>query len=63
MAFIKLRKANDQGEEVGTVFVNTDQILTISLDKTATEIQMSDGRPRWVKNSPDEVVALAQKST
>jgi hypothetical protein len=62
MAFIKLQKANDQGEEAGAVFVNTHQILTIWLDKTATEIQMSDGRPRRVKNSPDEVVALAQKS-
>ena len=53
MAFIKLRMANNEGEEMGTVFVNTDQILTIWLDKTATEIQMSDGCARWVKNSPD----------
>ena len=53
MPFIKLRMANNEGEEMGTVFVNTDQILTIWLDKTATEIQMSDGRARWVKNSPD----------
>jgi hypothetical protein len=62
MAFSKLRMANNDGEEVGTVFVNTDQILTIWLDKVATELQMSDGRSRWVKNSPDEVVALAKKS-
>ena len=62
MPWIKLRKANQQGEEVGPVFMNTDQILTIWIDKAATEIQMSDGHSRWVKDSPDEVVALAKKS-
>jgi hypothetical protein len=62
MPLIKLRKANEEGEDVGVLFMNTDQILAISVGKAATEIQLSDGRTRWVKESPDEVVALAKKS-
>jgi hypothetical protein len=61
MALIKLRKANDAGEEVGVLIVNPDQIVAISMGEAATELQMSDGRTRWVKESPDEVMSLAKK--
>ena len=60
MALIKLRKANETGEEVGTVIVNTDQIVAIIAGKNTTELQMADGRTRWVKETPDEVAALAR---
>jgi hypothetical protein len=61
MALIKLQKANEAGEAVGVLFVNTDQIVAISAGQAATEIQMSDGRTRWVKEIADEVAALAKK--
>lgn len=60
MALIKLRKANEAGEEVGTVIVNTDQIVAINAGQNTTELQMADGRTRWVKETPDEVAALAR---
>ena len=47
MALIKLRKANEAGEDVGVVFVNTDQIVAINAGQNATELQMTDGRTRW----------------
>jgi hypothetical protein len=49
MALTKLRKANETGQEVGVVFVNTDQIdqiVTVGAGQTVTELQMADGRPR-----------------
>jgi hypothetical protein len=58
MPFIKLRKANESGESVGPVFVNTDQILTISVGPAATELNMSDGKMKWVLDSPDEIVKM-----
>jgi hypothetical protein len=60
MPLIKLRKANDTGQEVGVILVNTDQIVTISDGQGVTELQMADGRPRWVKDTPDEIAALAK---
>ena len=58
MALIKLRKANEAGDEVGVLIVNTDQIIAIGAGQNATELQMTDGRTRWVKETPDEVVVL-----
>ena len=43
MALIKLREANEGGEEVGAVIVNTDQIVAIIAGPNATELQMADG--------------------
>ena len=63
MALLKLRKANEAGEEVGTVIVNTDHIVAVVSGPKATELQMADGRTRWVKESPDEVVTLANTPT
>jgi hypothetical protein len=60
MALIKLRKANEAGEEVGALFINTDQIVEITSGQNATELQMTDGRTRWVKDALDAVVALAR---
>jgi hypothetical protein len=62
MGLIKLREANETGDEVGVLYVNTDQIVAISAGPSATEIQMADGRTRWVKDAPDAVVALAKSS-
>jgi hypothetical protein len=60
MALIKLRKTNEAGQDVGDVFINTDQIVAISAGQNATELQMSDGRTRWVRDTPDEVATLAK---
>lgn len=57
MPLIRLRKASEPGEETGVLFVNPDQILTVAAGQHATEIQLSDGRTRWVKETPDEVAA------
>lgn len=62
MSLIKLRKANQDGEEQGVAFVNTDQIVSISAEQNVTEIHLTDGHSQYVKNTPEEVVALA-KST
>jgi hypothetical protein len=62
MALIKLRKANETGEDVGVLFVNADLIVAISAGQHAIELQMADGRTRWVKNTPEEVVSLAKAS-
>jgi hypothetical protein len=59
MAIVKLREANEAGEETGVHFRNTDQIVAISSGPNATEVQMADGRTRWVKDTPDEVILLA----
>lgn len=62
MALIKLRQANETGEEAGTIYMNTDQIVAITTGQNTTELQTADGRTRWVKNTPDEVVAIAKAS-
>jgi hypothetical protein len=38
MGLIKLRTANESGEDVGVLFVNTDQIVAISTGLKATEV-------------------------
>jgi len=63
MALIKLRKANEAGEDVGVVFVNTDQIAAINAGQNATELQMADGRTRWIKDTPEEVVSSAKMTS
>jgi hypothetical protein len=60
MSLIKLRKANQDGEEVGVVFVSTDQIVSISAEQNVTEIHLTDARSQYVKDTPEEVVALAK---
>jgi hypothetical protein len=62
MALIKLRKANEAGEETGVIYLNADQIVAISSGLNATEVQMTDGHTRWVKDIPDAVVSLAKAS-
>jgi hypothetical protein len=59
---VKLRKANEAGDEVGVVFLNTDQIVSISAGQNVTELRMVDGQPRWVKNTAEEIVSLAKAS-
>lgn len=63
MPFIKLREANEAGQEVGILFVNTDQILAITRGVSTTEIQMADGRARWVKETPEEVVTAVKSAS
>jgi hypothetical protein len=60
MAFIKLRKANETGQDVGVLIVNTDQIVAITAGQNTTEVQMADGRTRWVRETPDEVTAAVR---
>jgi len=60
MPLIKLRKTSEAGDEVGILFVNTDQIVAITAGQNTTEIQMADGRTRWVKETLEEVAALAK---
>jgi hypothetical protein len=60
--FIKLNKLNEAGEAVGTVFINTDQIVAVTAGQNTTEIQMTDGRARWIKENPEQIVALAKAS-
>jgi hypothetical protein len=48
MALVKLRGANEGGEETGVLFANADQIVAISSGPNATEVQMAEGRTRWV---------------
>jgi hypothetical protein len=62
MALIKLREANEAGEETGVLFANSDQIVAISAGPHATEVQMTDGSTRWVKDTPDAVVLLTTAS-
>jgi hypothetical protein len=63
MPLIKLRKANETGEDEGVVFINTDQIVSIDAGQSVTQIHLVDGRTQWVKDAPEEVVALAKSST
>jgi hypothetical protein len=44
------------------VFINTDQIAAVVIGQNTTEIQMVDGQPRWVKETPEEIAALAKAS-
>lgn len=60
MAMIKLRMANEAGEEQDAIFINTEQIVTIHARENVTEVQMTDGRTRWVKETPEEVVSVAK---
>ena len=60
MPLIKLHKANEAGEDTGVIVVNTDQIVVITTGKNATELQMADGRTRWVRDSFDEILSLTK---
>jgi hypothetical protein len=62
MTLIKLRKTNEAGQDAGVVFINPDQIVAITVGQSATELQMADGRTRWVRDTPDEVASLAKAS-
>jgi len=62
VAFIKLEKANESGEDAGAVFLNPDQIVSVAAGPNVTEIQTTDGHTHWVKESPDQVAALVKAS-
>jgi hypothetical protein len=59
MALIKLGKRNDAGEDVGPFLLNTDQIVVVLSGPRATEIQTADGHTHWVRETPEQVLALA----
>lgn len=63
MPFIRLRKANENGDETGVVFASSEQIVSISDGQYATEVHFVDGRTQYVKNTADEVVALVKAAT
>lgn len=62
MPLIKLGKTKEVGERAGIVFINTDQIVAVVIGQNTTEIQMADGRPRWVKETPEKIASLAKAS-
>jgi hypothetical protein len=43
MPLIKLRKANQAGQEVRVVFANTDQIVTVGVGQKVTELRWAMG--------------------
>jgi hypothetical protein len=55
MQLIKLSKTNESGEAAGTILINPAQIVAVTSSRSTTEVQMSDGRARWVKETPEEV--------
>jgi hypothetical protein len=60
MPLIKLRQANESGEEVGIILINPDQIVSISILKNVTEIHTTDGKAQWLKETPEEVASMIQ---
>jgi hypothetical protein len=60
MALVSLRKANQMGQDVGAVYLNPDQIVSVSAGQEVTEIQTSDGHTHWVMETPDQVAALVK---
>jgi hypothetical protein len=60
MPLIKLSKTNEAGEAAGTVLINPDQIVAVTTSQSTTEVQMTDGRPRWVKETPEELAELVK---
>ena len=40
--------------------MNTDQILAITAGQNSIEIEMADGRAHWMRETPEQVVALAK---
>jgi hypothetical protein len=63
MALVKLRKANEAGEDAGAVIINPEQIVSISAGPNVTEIQTADGHTHWVMETPDQVAALVKSSS
>lgn len=63
MALIKLRKANEAGEDTGLLIINTDQLIAITIGEKTTDLQMADGRTRWAKDTPDEIIALTKAAS
>jgi len=43
---------------VGPFLLNTDQIVAVMSGPRATEIQTVDGQRHWVRETPDQVLAL-----
>jgi hypothetical protein len=62
MPLVKLRKANEAGEDSGAVFINSDQVISISAGPNVTEIQTTDGHTHWVMDTLDQVVAMIKGS-
>jgi hypothetical protein len=62
MALIRLRQANEAGEEIGVLLINPDQIVSIIVFNNVTEIHTVDGKAQWVKETPDEVASKTQNA-
>jgi hypothetical protein len=63
MQVIKLRKANETGDEVGDLYINADQIVTVDAGASATEILTADGKTHWVKDAPADVAAAIKANS
>jgi hypothetical protein len=55
---IKLRQANESGEEVGVIFINPDQIVVLTTVQNVTEIRTADGKSQWVKETTEQIAAM-----
>ena len=72
MSFIKLRKANQSGEETGSVVLNSDQIVGVSPAQpvtvggatidNATQISTADGKTHWVMETVEQVLEKIGKN-
>jgi hypothetical protein len=58
MALLRLGKRTEAGQDVGTVFINTDHIVAVTTGPSATEVQTADTRTHWVRETPDQVAAM-----
>jgi hypothetical protein len=58
MSFITLRGANESGEPVGTLLVNSDHLVTVSTGEKTTELGLADGKTRWVLDKPEEIIKM-----
>ena len=62
MALIKLHKTNEAGDSAGVLFVNSDHIAAITSTPGSTELELVNGRTRWVKDSPEDIVSLIKNT-
>ena len=55
MPFISLTKANQGGEPLNQIAVNSDMVAWVDLDESVTVIRFGDGSQKWVKETVEEV--------
>jgi hypothetical protein len=69
MRFIRLRKTNELGEELGAVAFNAEQIVHVcpavrgsgTKGEKTTQISTADGKTHWVLETTDQVLERIDK--